>query len=56
MRVMVAANLVSIGAGWVVDQLDVDAELHKNDPFMIKVVQSGDPVQIAKAGEIQIDR
>lgn len=55
MIVMVAATLVSIGAGWAVDQLDGDAELHKNDPSMINVVQSGAPVQIAKVGEVQYD-
>lgn len=56
MIVMVAATLVSIGAGWAVDQLDGDAELHKNDPPMMKVVQSGAPVQMAKASEVQIGR
>jgi len=56
MIVMAAATLVSIAADWAADQLDGDAELHKNDPSMIKVVQRGDPVQIAKAGEVQIDR
>lgn len=48
MIVMVAATLISIGAGWAVDQIDGDAELHKNDPSMTDVVQSGDPVKIAK--------
>jgi len=48
MVVMVAATLISIGAGWTVDQLDGDAELHKNDPSMAEVVQSGDPMKIAK--------
>lgn len=46
--VMLAATLISIGAGWAVDQLDGEAELHKNDPSMIAVMQTGDPVQIAK--------
>lgn len=46
--VMVAATLVSIGAGWATDQIDGDAELHKNDPSMAEVVQSGDPMKIAK--------
>ncbi len=48
MIVMVAATFISIGAGWAVDQLDGDAELHKNDPSLTEVVQSGDPVKIAK--------
>ncbi len=48
MVVMVAATFVSIGAGWAVDRLDGDADLHKNDPSMMEVVQSGDPVKIAK--------
>lgn len=46
--VMLAATLISIAAGWAVDQLDGEAELHKNDPSMLAVVQTGDPVQIAK--------
>ncbi len=46
--VMLAATLISIAAGWVLDQLDGEAELHKNDPSIMAVVQSGDPVQIAK--------
>ena len=45
---MVAAILISIGAGWVADQLDGDAELQKNDPSMTEIVKSGDPVKIAK--------
>ncbi len=46
--VMTIATLVSIGAGWTVDQLDGEAELHKNDPTIMEVVKSGDPMQIAK--------
>lgn len=48
MIVMVAATLISIGAGWAVDVIDGDAELHKNDPSIAEVVKSGDPVKIAK--------
>ena len=48
MIVMVVATLISICAGWAVDKLDGDAQLHKNDPSMIEIVQSGDPVKIAK--------
>lgn len=48
MIVMTAATLISIGAGWAVDKLDGEAELHKNDPSITEVVKSGDPVQIAK--------
>lgn len=48
MIVMVAATLISIGAGWAIDQLDDEAELHKNDPSMMEVVQGGDPIKIAK--------
>jgi hypothetical protein len=48
MIVMVAATLISIGAGWAVDILDGDAELHKNEPSMMDVIQSGDPMKIAK--------
>ena len=46
--VMIAATLFSIGVGWAIDKLDGDAELHKNDPSMMEVVKSGDPVKIAK--------
>ena len=46
--VMAIATIVSLGAGWAVDKLDGDAELHKNDPSMMEVLQSGDPVKIAK--------
>ncbi len=46
--VMISATLISIGAGWVVDKLDGDAELHKNDPSIMEIAQSGDPVKIAK--------
>ncbi len=46
--VMTVATLISIGAGWAIDKLDGDAELHKNDPSITNVIQSGDPVQIAK--------
>jgi hypothetical protein len=46
--VMVAATLISIGSGWTVDHLDGEAELHKNAPSMAEVVQSGDPMKIAK--------
>ncbi|MES2013100.1 MAG: hypothetical protein V4445_05065 [Pseudomonadota bacterium] len=46
--VMIVATLVSIGAGWAVDELDGEAELHKNDPSIIEVVKNGDPLQIAK--------
>lgn len=46
--VMSAATLISTGAGWAVDKLDGDAELHKNDPSIMKIAKSGDPVKIAK--------
>jgi hypothetical protein len=46
--VMVASTLISIGAGWAVDLIDGDAELHKNDPSITEIVKNGDPVKIAK--------
>lgn len=46
--VLVAATLISIAVGWVVDKIDGDAELHKNDPSISETIQSGDPVGIAK--------
>lgn len=46
--VIVAATLISIAVGWVVDKIDGDAELHKNDPSISETIQSGDPVGIAK--------
>ena len=48
LTVMVVATLFSIGIGWAVDKLDGDAELHNNDPSMIEIIKSGDPVKIAK--------
>ena len=48
MVVLVAATLISIGAGWAVDVIDGDAELHKHDPSMTEILKSGDPIQIAK--------
>jgi len=48
MLVMVAATLTSIGAGMAIDQLDGEAELHKNDPSLMEMVKSGDSLQIAK--------
>jgi hypothetical protein len=46
--VMTVATLISIAAGWAIDELDGEAMLHKNDPSMIEVLHSGDPMQIAK--------
>ena len=48
LTVMILATLFSIGASWAVDKLDGDAELHKNDPSMMQVIKSGDPVKIVK--------
>ena len=48
MIVMVIATLVSIGSGMAIDQLDGEAELHKNDPSLTDVVRNGDPLKIAK--------
>lgn len=49
-RKLMLTNLISdkLGAGWAVDQLDGDAELHKNDPSMNEVLKSGDPIKIVK--------
>ena len=44
--VMVVATVVSIGAGWMADKLDGDANLPQKS--MVEVLQSGDPVQMAK--------
>lgn len=46
--VVIAATLISIAAGWLVDELDGDAALHKNDPSIVDKLESGDPLQIAK--------
>ena len=48
MIVMILATFVSIGVGMAVDQLDGEAELHKNDPSLTDIVKGGDPVEIAK--------
>lgn len=44
--VMTVATCISIGAGWLVDKLDGDAELPQKS--MSDVIQGGDPVQMAK--------
>jgi hypothetical protein len=46
--VMVVATFISIGAGWFLDKLDGDAALPQNNVSITEVIQSGDPVQIAK--------
>jgi hypothetical protein len=42
------ATIVSIGAGWLTDRLDGDAALPGKNVSVVEVIQSGDPVQIAK--------
>ena len=46
--VFTVATLVSIGAGWATDKLDGDADLPARNVSIADVIQSGDPVQIAK--------
>jgi hypothetical protein len=46
--VMLLATIISIGVGWTTDQLDGEAELHKNDPTFTEIVKSGDPVKLVK--------
>ena len=46
--VMLLATIFSIGVGWATDQLDGEAELHKNDPTFTEIVKSGDPVKLVK--------
>ncbi|OIQ85451.1 hypothetical protein GALL_327080 [mine drainage metagenome] len=46
MLVLAVATCVSIAAGWVTDKVDGDADVpHKS---VAEVVQSGDPLQMAK--------
>lgn len=42
------ATIVSIAAGWGVDKLDGDADKPGNNVSVVAVIQSGDPIQIAK--------
>lgn len=44
--VMTFATVVSIGAGWLTDKLDGDADLPH--PSVAEVIQGGDPMQMAK--------
>lgn len=44
--VLVAATLVSFGTGWLVDNLDGDANLPEKNISFTGVVKSGDPTQI----------
>lgn len=46
--ILIAATLISITVGWLVDKLDGDTELHKNDPSFSETIQSGDPIKITK--------
>lgn len=46
--VLVVATFISIGAGWLIDKLDGDAALPQNNVSITEVIQSGDPVKIAK--------
>ena len=46
--VMAAATFISMGAGWFVDRLDGDAESPRKNVSITSVIQSGDPVLIAK--------
>ena len=46
--VITLATCVSLGAGWAIDKLDGDSNLHKNDPSMMDIIQGGDPMKIAK--------
>ena len=46
--VMVVATFISIGTGWLVDKLDGDAALPQHNVSVVEVIQSGDPVKIAK--------
>lgn len=46
--VLTTATLISIGAGWAVDKIDGDAELHQKDSSIADVMNSGDPVKMAK--------
>ena len=46
--VLTAATLISIGAGWAVDKIYGDTELHQKDSSIAGVMNSGDPVKFAK--------
>lgn len=46
-RILLIATVASIAVGWVVDELDGDAD--KPHLSLAQVIQSGDPVLIAKA-------
>ena len=45
-RILLWATLISLGAGWVVDEVDGDAA--KPHPSMSEVIKSGDPVLMSK--------
>ena len=47
MLVMVMATFISIGTGWLVDNLDGDAKLPEKNISIVDVIKSGDPMQIA---------
>ena len=47
MLVMVTATIISIGTGWLVDDLDGDAKLPEKNISLMEVIKSGDLMQIA---------
>ena len=46
--VLTAATLISICAGWAVDKVDGDAEVHQKDSFIADVTNIGEPLKFAK--------
>ena len=47
MLVMVTATMISIGTGWLVDNIDSDAKLSEKNISFMEVIKNGDPMQIA---------
>ena len=47
--VFVLATLISIGVGYIVDIVDGDFYLPKKDVALVDVLESRDPLQMAKA-------
>jgi len=48
LQVMIVATVVSIGAGWLVDKIDGDSESAQSKMSFEEIIQTGDPLKIAK--------
>jgi hypothetical protein len=48
LQVMIVATVFSIGTGWLVDKIDGDSESAQSKMSFEEIIQTGDPLKIAK--------